>query len=150
MSRAADQRHYRAAMLDALDQMDERAAEAVASDQRPVDLLTELTARFNHARVAFPGMTWAEFIALAQSREHAGKRGRRVQSHDERASTPIARAARDVDRLKALWAASGRTGNPPVSHDEIAAERHGVPEAELLDRRRRPKSRNPHRMIEDR
>lgn len=150
MSRPLDQQRYRAAMLEALDQMDERAEEAVATDQRPVDLLVELTGRFRHARAAFPGMTWEEFIALAQSRESAGKRGRRVQSLEERASTPIARAARDVDRLAGLWAKSGDLGEPPLPHLEIAASRHGVTEDELFERVRRSKSRNPHRLIYDR
>ncbi|MDF2493698.1 hypothetical protein [Sphingomonas sp.] len=150
MSRPLDQRRYRAAMLDALDQMDERAEESAATNQQSVDLMVELATRYRHARAAFPGITWDEFIALAQSREHAGKRGRRVQSREERASTPIARAARDADRLAALWAASGEAGEPPLSQLEIAADRHGVSEEELGERVRRPKSRNPHRMIEDR
>lgn len=148
MSRRLEQERHRAAMLEALNLMDERTEEAVATDQRPVDLLVELTARFRHACAAFPGMTWEEFIALAQSRENAGKRGRRVQSLEERASTPLARAARDFDRLAALWAASGGAGEPPLSHLEIAAARHGVAEDELFERVRRPKSRNAHRMIE--
>ena len=150
MSRRIEQERHRAAMLAALDKLDERAAEAIAIEQRPVDLLVELATRYHHARAAFPGMAWDEFIALAQSREHAGKRGRRVQSREERASTPIARAALDVGRLAALWAASCKTGEPPVSHEEIAAARHGVTEAEVGERVRRPKSRNPHRQIEDR
>ena len=150
MSRPLDQQRYQAAMLEALDQMDERAEEAVATDQRPVDLMVELTVRFRHARAAFPGMTWDEFNALALSREHAGKRGRRVQSREERASTPIARAARDVDRLASLWAKSGDLGEPPLPHLEIAAARHGVTEDELFERVRRSKSRNPHRLIEER
>ncbi len=149
MSRRLKQEQHRAAMLDVLDRLDERAAEVVAADQRPVDLLVELATRYRHARAAFPGMTWREFIALAQSREHAGKRGRRAQSREEWASTPIARAALDVDRLNALWAASGKPGEPPLSHEEIAAARHGVTEAEVGERVRRPKSRNPHRQIED-
>lgn len=150
MSRRCEKEQYRAAMLDALDRMDERAEEILATNQQSVDLFVELEARFRHAAAAFPGMSWKEFLALAQSRANAGKRGRRVQSLEERASTPLARAARDVDRLTALWSASADGGDPPLSHIELAAARHDVEEDELFERVRRPKSRNAHRMIEDR
>lgn len=148
MSRTLDQQRYRAEMLEALDLADERKAEASATDQRPVDMFVDMAVRFRHARAAFTGMTWEEFNALTASRARAGKRGRRTQSLEERDATPVARAARDVARLSDLWAASGRAGEPPVSHLELAAARHSVGEDELFERVRRPKSRNPHRLIE--
>lgn len=145
----ADREQYRARALEALDQLDERQAEKVVTGQHSVDMLVDyasLLARFRHALAAFPGMTWDEFISLTASRERDGKRGRRKQNLEERASTPIARAARDVDRLNALWAASGALGDPPLPHIELAAKRQDITEDELGERVRRPKSRNPHRL----
>lgn len=91
-------------------------------------------------------MTWDEFIAVSQSRARDGQRGRRKQSLEERANTPLARAARDVDRLAAMWVASG---DPPMPNLELAAARHWVTEEEPGERVRRPNSRNPHRLTGD-
>ena len=111
--------------------------------------------RFFHAIKAFPGMKWAEFIDADKKRErkrtNPGKAGPPPKPILSKLNEPIARAAHDVDRIKAYWEATPdgmAGGDPPIPHIDLAAALHGISIADLGERVRRPKSRNPHKLTD--
>jgi hypothetical protein len=131
---------FRARALDHLERLDTAEMEAAITDRRSVDDFAELHSRFRHARIAFPGMTWEEFLSVGRKRN--ARRGRPKDSELAKSSKPMVRAARDVKRIRDLWKALG--GSPrdiPAEPIAIAACRHGVDEAELGELVRRPLSR---------
>ena len=134
---------FRAVALAHLDQCDEAEMERLATTQPGADLLAELYTRWNHARAAFPGMGWGEFCAVDAARSRKGKPGRprRPRSNDK-----LWLAARDADRIKALWKRLNHAAprpRPPIHPHDLAAERHGVSRQSLDDRVGRPKARRP-------
>jgi hypothetical protein len=131
---------FKVRALDHLDRLETADMEAAITDQRSVDLFTELHGRWNHARLAFPGMTWEEFSTL--SRKRTAGRGRPKVSELEKGDKPLIRAARDVSRIRELWREmAGKRRDIPADPIEIAARRHGVDEVELGELVRRPLSR---------
>lgn len=134
---------FKALAFTHLDKCDEADREAWATEQPDTDWFATAHARWLHARAAFPGMSWEEFCALDAARNRKGKRGRpeRAQIDDK-----LWRAARDADRVKALWKML-RPGTPrprpPIHPHDIAAERHNVTRQSLDDRANRPKARRP-------
>lgn len=126
--------------LDHLERLDTADMEAAITDPSNVDRFIELHDRYQHARLAFPGMTWEEFLAVGRTRTTG--RGRPKVSELEKADKPMVRAARDVKRIRDLWREmSGKRRDIPANAIEIAARRHGVDEAELGELVRRPLSR---------
>ena len=137
-------------VLDRLERLDEAEMEATANERRNADRFTELYERWQHARRAFLGMGWEEFIAVDSRRNRSPRRGRPKADSKAKADTPIFRAARDVDRIKHLWREMNSGGSrmrPPVSPIEIAAERHKVDETALGELVRRPTSRRHDRHV---
>lgn len=135
---------FKALILGQLKLLDEREQEARAVDPATGSLFIGLFERWQHARAAFPGMGWEEFLLIDQRRKRPARRGRPKASPSAMADTPMFRAARDVDRIKALWRdmnSADSRARPPVPAVEIAAERHGVNEDALADLVRRPASR---------
>ena len=131
---------FRSRALDHLERLDEMAMESTVNDQRNADMFTELYDRFQHARRAFPGMTWEEFLAVSKKRTAA--RGRPKVSELAKADKAIVRAARDVTRIRDLWRKiSGKHRGIPADPIEIASRRHGVDEADLGELVRRPLDR---------
>ncbi len=133
-------REFTALALDHLERLETADMEAAITDQRNADLFTELHERWSHARLAFPGMTWDEFLTV--SRKRNSRRGRRKTGALSKADKPLVRAARDVTRIRDLWREmSGKRRDIPAEPIEIAARRHGVDEAALGELVRRPLNR---------
>lgn len=127
-----------------LDRRDEADEEAIARTQPTAEMFADLYRRWQASRIAFPGMSWEEFGAIDAARERKGRRGRPRRSVDERAGEPLWKAARDADRIKALWRTlcpSRPRPSPPIHPHDIAAERHGVSRQSLDDRIKRPNTR---------
>lgn len=134
---------FKALALTHLDKCDEADREAWATEQPDADWLAAAHARWLHARAAFPGMSWEEFCALDAARNRKGKRGRpaRLQSDDK-----LWRAARDADRVKALWKMlrpETPRPRPPIHPHDIAADRHNVSRQSIDERANRTKARRP-------
>lgn len=126
--------------LDRLHRLDEADMEERATNPDNADLFLALYDRWGHARIAFPGMTWEEF--LATDRRRNSQRGRPKVSELAKADNPMIRAARDVKRIRDLWREkSGAARGIPVDPIEIAAARHGVDLVELGELVRRPLNR---------
>jgi hypothetical protein len=131
---------FTARALDHLERLETKDMEATVADMRGADLFTDLHTRWSYARLAFPGMTWEEFLTL--SRKQTARRGRPKLGELEKGDKPIVRAARDVKRIRDLWREmSGKARNIPADPIEIAARRHGVDEAALGELVRRPLDR---------
>ncbi|WP_298813204.1 hypothetical protein [uncultured Sphingomonas sp.] len=140
---------FRALAIQHLDRCDEADMEALASEQPNADLFIDLFSRYQHARQAFPGMTWEEFSQIDAARERRGRRGRPNRASEERADEPLWRAARDADRLKSLWRSLNPATprpRPPLHPHQIAAARHGVNRQALDDQMRRPTARRMDRI----
>ena len=126
-----------------LDQCDEADMETWATEQPDADWFADLYTRWGHARAAFPGMGWEEFGKLDAARSRKGKRGRPQRP---RTDDKLWLAARDADRIKALWKLlhpGSPRPRPPIHPHDLAAERHGVSRQSLDDRAGRPKERRP-------
>jgi hypothetical protein len=131
---------FKALAFDRLARLEEAESEDSATDPRNADRFIALFNRWEHAKIAFPGMTWEEF--LDADRRRNARRGRRKDSELTKGSKPLVRAARDVKRIRDLWLEmAGTKRGIPVDPIEIAAARHGVDEAELGELVRRPLSR---------
>jgi hypothetical protein len=130
--------------LQHLDQCDEADGERLARMQPTADIFIELWTRWQHARRAFPGMSWEEFGRIDAARNRAGARARPKRSVSERADEKLWKAARDADRIKSLWRSMHPTSprpRPPKHPHEIAARRHGVARQSLDDQMRRGNAR---------
>lgn len=122
----------------------------------PIEFYRELNERFEYARLAFPGMTVEQFIEIDEARNQPPKRrGGQPQDPNVKAQEPKWRAAQDVERLKDYWKTLNlgkKRPKPPLSPEEIAAERHevhdkdGYPDPEIVIAAvRRPKGRQWHK-----
>ena len=134
---------FKALALAHLDQCDEADRETWAKEQPDGDWFAESHSRWIHARQAFPGMDWEEFCKLDTARKRKGARGRpRGQDTGDK----LWLAARDADRIKALWSKlhpARPRPRPPLHPHDLAAQRHGVSRQSLDDRANRPKVRRP-------
>ena len=128
--------------LDRLKRLEDAERHASMPGDREADLFGEMVFRFRHARAAFPGMTWEEFIEIDRRRSSPPRRGRPKMDQVTKAKDRMGQAARDVQRIRAFWREMGGTArNIPANPIEIAARRHDVIEANLAERVRRPLSR---------
>jgi hypothetical protein len=111
--------------------------------------------RYEHAQLAFPGISFDEFIALdRQLRQPERKKGRQPQDPFLKMDEPKPRAVRDFFRLRDYWAMlhpENPRSRPPLAHEQIVATRHdirgndGVVDPEIvISAARRPKSRQWH------
>lgn len=131
---------FTARALDHLERLDTKDVETAMTDVSNADLFIDLHSRWSYARLAFPGMSWEEFLELSCKR--TASRGRPKVSAVAKADKPIVRAARDVKRIRDLWLTmKGKPRNIPADPIEIAARRHGVDEVALADLVRRPLDR---------
>src|SRR5690606_21074948 len=113
------------------------------TEQPDADWFADLYIRWGHARAAFPGMGWEEFCEFDVARSRQGKPGRPQRP---RTDDKLWLAARDADRIKALWKRLHPVlprPRPPIHPHDLAAERHGVSRQSLDDRAGRPKARRP-------
>lgn len=145
---------YKAAVFAMLDKINEREMLSEINDDANSKLFEELVDRWKHAAIAFPGMTFEQYLELAKKRErkrtNPGKRGP-APSLMSRLAKPTARAARDVDRIRAYWEATPEGmagGKPPIPHIDLAADWHDHANHDLGERVRRGKARNAHKLIE--
>ena len=122
------------AYLDQRDIEDECAQELHDAHCEPTayyqNLLEEMKERYGFAKLAFPGISFDEFLDLYESR-NAPKKVRGGQRRDPslKAGEKVWRAVRDADRLRVLWKLShpnGRLPRKPMLPEEIAAKRHDV------------------------
>ena len=131
---------FKALITDRLDRLDEVEMEQRGSDPHNAALFNALYERWRHAAIAFPGMTWEEFLSVDRRRNSG--RGRPRQGELAKSDKPMIRAARDVKRIRDLWReVGGKPRNIPVDPIEIAARRQRVDEVALGELVRRPVSR---------
>ena len=133
---------FKALALDRLKQLDDAELHASMPSGPDADKFGEVVAQFRHARAAFPGRTWEEFTAISRRRSSPPRRGRPTIDPVTKASDPMTRASRDVQRIRDLWRElSGSRRNIPADPIDNSAKRHGVSDVELSERVRRPLSR---------
>jgi len=145
---------YKAAVFAMLEKINEREMLSEINADANSKLFEELVDQWKHAAIAFPGMTFEQFLEIAKKRErkqtNPGKRGP-APSLMSRLDKPIAKAARDVDRIREYWLATpegSAGGDPPIPHIDLAAEWHDHASHDLGERVRRGKSRNPHKLTD--
>lgn len=120
--------------LDQCDIEDECAIEVHEAQCEPTffyqDLLEEMKEKYAHAKLAFPGIEFDEFLDLYEARNAAKKKpGGQPKNSSVKASEPIWRAARDADRTRGYWNTLNPKQprrRPPLLPEEIAAKRNGI------------------------
>lgn len=120
--------------LDFRDIQDECATEISDAHCEPTryyqNLLEQMKEQYGFAKLAFPGMSFDEFLDLYDSRTTPKKmRGGQQKNPSLKAGENVWRAARDADRLRGLWKKlhpGNRLPRKPILPEVIAAERNGV------------------------
>jgi len=116
-----------------LDREDRAAFAAWTAKLPHLDWLLDHSSRWEHARLAFPHMSYDEFIVISSPKR---KRGRQTADPVVRAGEPLHLAARDFDRIRRKWPNITR-----AKAIEFAAQRHGVDQDQLGEQVRRPLAR---------
>jgi hypothetical protein len=142
--------------LDQCDIQDECATEVHDAHCEPTqfyqDILEEMKERYEHAKIAFPGITFNDYMDHYDLRNSPKKkRGGQPQDPLTKASEPKWRAVRDADRLREYWKSLNPDRprpTPPLPPEEIAAKRHIAPDNQafvdtdpVITAARRPASR---------
>ena len=137
---------FKAVVWARLDQLDDADLHAVMPGEKEANMFLGLVDRLANFRqaVADSRASWEEFMAFTLKRGRRGKRGAPGRPAAARAREKKWLAARDADRIKALWRELNKEGppsRPPIHPHDLAAERHGLDRQTVDDAVRRPDER---------